>query len=688
MAPRGARGSAVSAKEPEVVARPDLEAVLADEKTKELIEEYEAEAKTRTFTGWWDHAVTVLAVATTLFALYYAAAGAEIPLTGFVLVPTFTMLGQTITTPQIYVMLFLTAILVLTFLLYPMHPRFIKRVTAVDLALVVASIAITAYVFLNFETVIYRVNSPNEWDFTFGVIAILTVLEAGRRTIGWHLPALGLAAIAYAYFADFMPGPFHGPPKNLDDIVSNQYLGLDGMLGTPLQVAATFIILFTIYGAILDYTGAGKFYVDLAFALTGRRPTGAARTVTVASFLLGTVSGSGVATTVTLGSITYPMLKKAGHDRESSGAILSAGGIGAVISPPVLGPAAFLMAEILGISYLQVVIMAIMPTILYYLGILLMIEVDARRLGAREIALDAPGFWALTARYWYQYTSLFAIIAFLIAGFSTITAVFWSIIVAIAVSYIRRETALGPAKLVKALAAGTKQVLPVGATTAVAGIAVGILLQTGLGLKISSLILALGFGTLVATLVVSGIVLWVLGLSLPITATYLVAVPTVVPALITLHVPPPAAHMFVFYYAVLSEVSPPVALSPFAAAAITGGNPYKTMMLTWKYALPCFLVPFMFTQPDGTAILWTGVSIPEAVLASVSAAVGITALVCGVGGYLVRPTNLVERGLLIVGGVLLVAPGLLADVAGILLFAAAALSQFVRRYRATATAAA
>jgi TRAP transporter 4TM/12TM fusion protein len=342
-----------------------------------------------------------------------------------------------------------------------------------------------------------------------------------------------------------------------------------------------------------------------------------------------------------------------------------------VISPPVLGPAAFLMAEILGISYLQVVIMAMMPTILYYLGILLMIEVDARRLGAREIALDAPGFWALTARYWYQYTSLFAIIAFLIAGFSTITAVFWSIVVAIAVSYIRRETALGPSKLVRALAAGTKQVLPVGATTAVAGIAVGILLQTGLGLKISSLILALGFGNLVATLIVSGIVLWVLGLSLPITATYLVAVPTVVPALITLGVPPPAAHMFVFYYAVLSEVSPPVALSPFAAAAITGGNPYKTMMLTWKYALPCFLVPFMFTQPDGIAILWTGVSIPEAVLASVSAAVGITALVCGVGGYLLRPTSLVERALLIVGGVLLVAPGLFADVAGLALFAVA-----------------
>src|SRR6267143_3305279 len=327
------------ASEPEVIARPDLEAVLAEDKTKELIEEYEAEARTRTFTGLWDIVVTALAVATTLFALYFAAAGAEIPFTGVVLVPSFRLLGQTITTPQIY----------------PMHPRFIKRVNAIDLAFVAASIAITAYVFLNFETVIYRVNAPNQWDFTFGVIAIVTVLEAGRRTIGWHLPAIGIASIAYAYLADFMPGPFRGPPKDLDYIVSNQYLGLDGMLGTPLQVAATFIILFTIYGAILDYTGAGKFYVDLAFALTGKRPTGAARTVTLASFLLGTVSGSGGATTVTLGSIAYPMLKRAGHDRESSGAILSAGGIGAVISPPVLGPAAFLMAEILGISYLQVV---------------------------------------------------------------------------------------------------------------------------------------------------------------------------------------------------------------------------------------------------------------------------------------------------------------------------------------------
>jgi len=187
---------------------------------------------------------------------------------------------------------------------------------------------------------------------------------------------------------------------------------------------------------------------------------------------------------------------------------------------------------------------------------------------------------------------------------------------------------------------------------------------------------------------VSAVVLWVLGLSLPITATYLVAVPTVIPALVYLGVPPPAAHMFVFYYAVLSEVSPPVALSPFAASAITGGNPYRTMMLTWKYALPCFLVPFMFTQPDGLAILWTGSTIPEAILASVSAAVGIIALVAGVGGFLLRPTSLVERVLLVAGGLLLLAPGFAADIAGLALFAMAGASQLLRRARRPATAAA
>ena len=241
----------------DVVVRPDFESVLADEKNREIIEEFENEAKTRTLSGWWARIVTSLSVATTLFALYYAAAGAEIPFTTFVLVPTISVFGETITTKQIYEMLFLAAVLTLTFILYPAHRRFLGRVNPIlDLLPAAASVAIALYVLLNFEQVIYRANSPTPTDFVFGLMAIGVVLEASRRTIGWHLPVLGLIAIGYAYFADFMPGPFRGPPKNLDDIVANQYLGTDGMLGQPLLVAATFIILFTIYGAILDYTGA------------------------------------------------------------------------------------------------------------------------------------------------------------------------------------------------------------------------------------------------------------------------------------------------------------------------------------------------------------------------------------------------------------------------------------------------
>jgi TRAP-type uncharacterized transport system fused permease subunit len=223
----------------EIIVRPDFEEVVADEKNRAIIEEFESEAKTRTLTGWWARVVTALSVATSLFALYYAAVGATIPGTTILLVPTITILGETITTKQIYEMLFLAAVLTLTFLLYPAHRRFLPRIHPIlDLLPVAASVAMALYVLANFEQVIYRANSPTPTDFVFGIMAILVVLEAARRTIGWHLPVLGLIAMAYAYLADFMPGPFRGPPKNLDDIVANQYLGTDGMLGQPGRGAA------------------------------------------------------------------------------------------------------------------------------------------------------------------------------------------------------------------------------------------------------------------------------------------------------------------------------------------------------------------------------------------------------------------------------------------------------------------
>src|SRR5688572_17402888 len=401
-------------------------------------------------------------------------------------------------------------------------------------------------------------------------------------------------------------------------------------------------------------------------AAMGRSGSGAGpgRTVTLAGFLLGTVSGSGVATTVSLGSVAWPLLKGAGYSPEVGGAILSAGGIGAILSPPTLGAAAFLIAEFLKISYLQVLIMAIIPTLLYYLSVLLMIEADSRRLGTRAFRTGNLSLVQLTLRYGYHFTSLVAIAVFMAFGMTAFRAVFLATVLAFALSFVRKETALGPRKLGRALEDGGLSILPVIATTATAGIIVGIVTLTGLGLKIAGILVTLAGSSLILTVVYSAIAVWLLGLAVPVTASYIIAAVMVAPALTQVGISPAAAHMFIFYYAVLSEVSPPTALSPFAAAAITGANPFRTMMVTWKYTLPAFLVPFAFTlSPAGLGLLLQG-SAGNIVWSALTAALGVAALAFGAGGWLKRRATLSERVLAVAAGLLLIYPSSASDIAG------------------------
>jgi TRAP transporter 4TM/12TM fusion protein len=444
-------------------------------------------------------------------------------------------------------------------------------------------------------------------------------------------------------------------------------------------VAATYIILFTIYGAVLELSGAGAFFIRWAMAISGRSLAAAGRSVTIAGFLLGTVSGSGVATTVMLGSVTWPLLRRAGHAPEAAGAMLSAAGIGALLSPPTLGAAAFLIAEFLRISYLQVLVMASVPTVLYYLSIVVMIEAESRR--ARAGTVGAPDRAPVAEatpdeplwRSSYHFTSLVAIAVFMMLGMSAFRAVFWATLLAVALSFLRRDTpamaamAMTPPRLVMALRSGGRDILGVAATTATAGIVVGVVTLTGLGLKISGLIVALAGGTLVLTVLYSALAVWILGLAVPVTASYIIAAVMVAPALVSAGVPDYAAHMFIFYYAVLSEVSPPTALSPFAAAALTGGNPFTTMLLTWKYTLPAFVVPLVFTiRADGRALLLRG-SADDVVTMVLLAMAGTAAIAAGFGGWIRRSLTLLERvtmgaagGLLLFGGGVVAAAGGLA----------------------------
>jgi TRAP transporter 4TM/12TM fusion protein len=624
------------------------------EKAEEIVDRYEGlTRKLKGLSGW---IITAVAMGTSVFYLYAATA--------------------TIVT-QMLRGLFVMLTLFLSMLAFPATRGTRSRIPWYDWVLAFLGFAPILYMLWDFEEFVYRAAVPETWDVVMGLILIGLVLEAMRRTTGWILSVIVLGFLLYAYAGEYLPPPWNHRGYDIERIVGHMYMALEGIFGVPIDVAATFIILFTIYGAFLDKSGAGQFFIDFSFAAMGGKPTGAGRTAILASFLLGGPAGSGVATTVTIGSVAWPMLRKAGYDAESAGGFVSAGGLGAVLSPPVMGAAAFLICEILKISYLEVIAMACMPTILYYWSIFLMVEFDAKRFGVKQVTVERKGsLKELTFRYGYHFISLITIVLFMLLGFTAILAVFWSVVIVFALSFIRPESALGPARLIEALRKGTMDVLSVAATCAGAGIIVGIVTLTGLGLQFSSIVIDLAGGNLFVTILFTAFALWVIGLAVPVTGTYIIAVVITAPAMIKLGVPEYAAHMFIFYYAVLAEVTPPTALSAFAAPAITGGDPYKTTMMSWKYTLPAFVVPFMFTiHPDGVGLLLKG-SLTNILLTNLTALIGVGALAAGMSGWLVRKTTWVERPILLAAGFILVYPSPAADILGVGLVAAVALWQW------------
>jgi TRAP transporter 4TM/12TM fusion protein len=715
-------------------------------KAEDYIEQ--EEGATHRFGGWLGVALAGVAVVMSLFHLYSA----------YSIVPT-----QSLRPIHVGFVLFLA------FTLFPMASRLRNRVNWFDVACAVLSVVIVAYMLAGGDDFTDRATDPTNWDQFFGVALMLLVLEAARRTTGWIMPLVVIGFIAYAMTGPHLPAPWTHRGYDIGRLTGHMYMTLEGIFGTAIDVSSSLIILFTIYGAVLQYSGAGKFFIDFSFAAMGGKATGAGRTVVLASFLLGGPSGSGVATTVTLGSVAYPMLAKAGYSKDAAGGLLAAGGLGAILSPPVLGAAAFLIAEFLKISYLDVILMATIPTVLYYFSIFLMVEIDARKFGIPSIALTTDKtIGQLTREFGFHFLSLVSIIAFMLMGFSPILAVFSATVVAFVVSALHPESALltraqmiifctvaiatalvhaavsggfdlsaldyavpagaaalllaaamaprlrvWPSKLFHALQAGSVGMINVAATCAAAGMIVGVVTLTGLGLKFSSIVLNYADGgakstvsllavfgvdataalladlKLLFTALFTSLIVWIVGLAVPVTASYIICAVIAAPALIQLGVPDFAAHMFIFYYAVLSEVSPPTALSPFAAAAITGGDPYKTTLQSWKYTAPAFLVPFMFVlDASGTNLLLTGsfknlasASWVEIAQVSGTAMIGIAALAAGLQGWVFRRTGLVERWMLIVAGVLLVYPRPWADVTGIALILCVLVLQKLVRLR-------
>jgi TRAP transporter 4TM/12TM fusion protein len=627
-------------------------------------------------------AVTAVAVAMSVFHLYAAIAGAW-PFKDAPIIP-----AQQLRYAHV------AFVLILSFLLYPMAMRFRDRIRWWDVVMGVAGAAILIYAIEGGEDFTDRATSPTWLDTVLGVTFMILLLEATRRTTGWIVPAVAIAFLAYAYFGPYLPQPWTHRGFDIGQIVGQLFITLEGIFGIPVDVSSSLIILFTIYGAFLQHSGAGKFFIDFSMTLMGNKANSAGRTVVLSSFLLGGPSGSGVATTVTIGAVAYPMMERAGFEKNAAGGLLSAGGLGAIISPPVLGAAAFLIAEFLKISYLDVIWMATIPTCLYYLALLFMVELDGKRFGAHAVPITQElTLWQLTSRYGFHFLSLISIIVFMLWGYSPTLSVFWSTVLTFGLSFLTRETAITPKRLVRTLSDGSISVLTAATTCATAGIIVGVVTLTGLGLKFSAIVISYAGGSLLLTAIYTALIVWIVGLAVPVTASYIICAVIAAPAMMKLGVPDVAAHMFIFYYSVLSEVSPPTALSPFAAAAITGGDPYKTTLQAWKYTLPAFLVPFVFVlDPQGLGLLLKipqGGSWIDIVVITAKTALGLAALAAAAQGWLLRRTTGAERAILAVAGLLLVFPSLIEagmetligrDIAytatlGFLIFAAVMLKQ-------------
>jgi TRAP transporter 4TM/12TM fusion protein len=564
--------------------------------------------------------------------------------------------------------------LVLGFALFPVGRRWRHRLMPWDMALIAAGIYVTWYLIAGGDDLQDRYVFPEPMDLVVGWMLIALVLEVTRRATGPVMPVVAIVFLLYGFWGNLLPPPWQHQGYDAERMVPHLTITLEGIFGTAVDVSASLIVLFTIYGAILQASGAGRFFVDFSFAVTGGKPQSAGRTVVLSSFLLGGPSGSGVATTVTLGTVAWPMMKKVGYRGDDAGGLLAAGGMGAILSPPVMGAAAFLIAEYLKIGYLEVLVMAIIPTCLYYASLLFMVELDQRRIRANAAAgdLDAVSkmqvdpVGKLLRLYGFHFSTLIAIVVFMSVGYSATLSVLYAMVVALVLSFLRRESAMTPRRLVQALSAGAVQSVGIAATCACAGIIVGVITLTGLGLKFSDIAIQAAGGSLVVTALYTGLIVWIVGLAVPVTASYIICAVVAAPALIKLGVPDYAAHMFVFYYAVLSEVSPPTALSPFAASAITGAGPYRTTLQAWKYTLPAFVLPFVFvTDPEGVGLLlrltdsmtWTDVAW-QVFLATA----GLAALAVATQGWLVRGLAGWERWTMALAGLLMIFPAALQAV--------------------------
>ena len=548
-------------------------------------------------------------------------------------------------------MVHLGFILALGFLVYPLSKTASPWTTWLDWGLAVLGVACIGYALVDLDQFIRRSTLPDPLDICFGLVAILLLLELSRRAVDNTFTLVVLGFLLYSFFGRYFPGALSHRGYEIDRIVGHMYMTLEGIFGVPISVSVSFVLLFVVYGTFMDVAGAGSFWLDLSLATMGRTSASAGRGALITTALLGGPQASGVATTISVTPIMWPILKQAGYSANMAAGLIAAGGIGAVISPPLMGAAAFLIMQFLNVTFLDVVVMVLVPTLLYYLGTLFVLEMEARKYAFIPPEAEVRTAVQVLRTKGYHLISLVVLVLLLaVWNKSPEYAALGALGTTVLTSFLSKDRSewLTPVKIVEAVIEGGKNVLPVAILLAAAGLIVGTFTLTGLGLKISGLIMSASGGSRILAILLATVASMIIGLSLPITATYIMTVVMVAPALVKVGVPVHVAHLLAFYFAVLSEVSPPVGLSPSAAAAITGGNPFGSMMQAWKYSLPAFLVPFFFAvTPEGANLLIIDATLFGFIMATLTSVAALFLLSLGIVGYFRGPLGAGERAVLI-----------------------------------------
>jgi TRAP transporter 4TM/12TM fusion protein len=623
-----------------------------DEKidVQKLLEQYDAESNIRRPLGMIAIIISIIAISMSIFHFYTGGFGLWLALKQRALHLAFA--------------------LALIFLLYPTTKTGIgsdkSRVPFFDIFLAVLGASTSLYIIIFYKELVLRAGLPNQIDLLMGGITILLVLEATRRAIGPELPIVVAVFLIYSYFGPYMPGYFAHRGYSLERIIEHLYMQTEGIYGIPLGVSASFVFLFILFGAVLNKTGMGKFFIDISMALAGHTTGGPAKVAVIASGFMGSINGSSVANTVTTGSFTIPLMKSIGYDKNFAGAVEAAASTGGQILPPVMGAAAFVMSEFLEIPYIQIAAAAVIPAVIYYIAVMTMVHLEACKHGLRGLPKEKlPKAKEVFKEKGHLILPIIGLVYFLIRGNTPLFAAFWAIVMSVAISMVKKDTRMNLKDLFAAFEDGAKSALGVAAACACAGMVVGVVTLTGLGLKIASGLVSLGGGNLLLTLFFTMIASILLGMGLPTTAKYIILSIMAAPALVQLGVLPLAAHLFILYFGVIADVTPPVAVAAYAGAGIAGGNTMKTGLNALRLAVAGFMIPYIFALDPGLLGL-SGNWFHTIVLILTSLA-GVLALGSAAGGYLLDRTKPFERILLVISAILLVTPNILTDIPGIII---------------------